>query len=319
MNVVVLGTGATIGTFANEQLGVNGFTARLDHVYPSWRHDYSHLNQAVLKCGSSNLDRIWTHIDLFAKFPQALGPNPYGPDISGQLRKALLRAYSLNDEVNELVNGPKIHGDFKLKHVLRGLRPGDAIVSFNWDTAAERIAEKLDVRLVVAAGPHVDPDRVNLIKPHGSLSWEDQGEHRPILWRDQDSSKPRVKPMEVERVHNGEYLQPLVLGAVPIKDELIKETQPNKELAAVILGQLSAMFDAVSRATEITVVGYTFPPEDAYARALLWEASRRRALDRPLKIAYHRRSNGKGVEDTLKQVFGDTVICSHEGAVSPPK
>ena len=142
------------------------------------------------------------------------------------LHRAVLDAYALTDERA----GVPMAADFTLKRLLGALMPGDALISFNWDTAAEHVAVKLGLDLV-PAGCAGAKDRVRLIKPHGSVSWphciaSPGSTECTVLW--EDSGAPRFRPMKPEDVSPGSpghFHEPLVLDAVPIKSELLAEVQ----------------------------------------------------------------------------------------------
>jgi hypothetical protein len=317
MKVVILGTGSTIGTLERvalaTELGVNGFTRRLSRVKPEWRNEYPSLARAVDDSGSENLDQIWTRMDYAGKLQRSLKRPTYPPETSGQLHRALLVAYSLADEVERL----DLDSCFTLKTALMDLGDGDVLISFNWDTVAERIARSPSLgKKLVASGPVLHGRSVNLVKPHGSLSWEDGGTPESVKWRD-DHGEPLLTPMPVERVHHGEYMQPLVLGAVPMKERLIKETQPNQTIYEVFADQWAAVVDAITGATALTVIGYRFPSEDGYGRFLLREAARRRRQPLPQIPYYALERDRAAVEQALREVFGDDARCSFKGPVDP--
>src|SRR5581483_5120999 len=124
MNVMILGTGSTIGTLGRitfaPELGVNGFTKRLSRVKPEWRQKLPHLASAIDESGFDNLDQIWTHIDYRGKLARSLRPlkiEPYHGDTSGELHKALVAAYSLTSEVEQV----DLDSTFTLKTALMGL------------------------------------------------------------------------------------------------------------------------------------------------------------------------------------------------------
>jgi len=317
--VVILGTGSTIGTltrvaFATE-LGVRGFVRRLTRKMPKWRSEYCHLAHAIDACGFEDLDQIWTHVDYAGKLHRSLSleRSPYHGDTSGQLHRALLVAYSLTDELEKL----DLDSSFTLKTALMQLGDGDVLISFNWDTTAERIADKLGKKLL-ATGPGLSRHSVNLVKPHGSLSWEDGGKPERTIWR-HDDGKPLLDPMDVNCVHPcpGKPMQPLVLGAVPMKERLIQETQKgNPKIYEIFADQWAAVVRAITEARALTVIGYRFPSEDGYGRFLLREAARRR--DRPLpEIPYYALEQDKAeIELALREIFGG-VQCDFKGPVSP--
>lgn len=316
MRVLILGTGATIGTLLGvasaAELGVLGFTKRLSRVKPRWRDEYAALARVIADCGSENLDQIWTHLDYTIKLQRSLGRNPYQPGTSGELHRALLDAYSLTDEIGKI----DLRSDFTLKTELTRLEEGDVLVSFNWDTSAERIATDLGKRLRVVLDRALDEHSVNLLKPHGSLSWEDGGTADLVRWH--DHGQPLLTPMPVESVHrDGRYMQPLVLGAIPMKERLIKETQPNQAIYEVFADQWGAVVEAIASATTLTVIGYRFPSEDGYGRFLLKEAARRRTAALAT-ISYHALETDKEeIERALREIFGPSVPLFFGGPASP--
>jgi hypothetical protein len=252
-------------------------------------------------------------MDYAGKLQRSLKRDPYPPETSGQLYKALLVAYSLTEEVGKLDLG----SSFTLKTALMDLGDGDVLISFNWDTIAERIAHDLG-RKLVASGPILYRRYVNLVKPHGSLSWEDGGDSDHMKWRG-SHGEPLLTPMPVKDVHPHprEYMQPLVLGAVPMKERLIKETQTNQAVYEIFADQWAAVVDAIACATALTVIGYRFPSEDGYGRFLLREAARRRHQPLPQIPYFALERDRADIEQALREVFGDDVQCSFKGPVDP--
>src|SRR5947209_8500860 len=81
----------------------------------------------------------------------------------------------------------------------REVRACDVIVSFNYDVVVEQLADSMGVELVQGPcarcrGRH---RCVQLIKPHGSLSWivERARDHSRVTWRADDGS-PLLRPMD---------------------------------------------------------------------------------------------------------------------------
>ena len=311
MRVLILGTGSTIGTLGKatdaKELGVLSFTKRLSRVRSRWRDEYPALARVIADCASENLDQIWTHLDYTVKLQRSLGGNPYEPETSGELHRALLDAYSLTEEIERI----DVHSDFALKTELMRLREGDVLVSFNWDTIGERIATDLGKGLASCDGV-IGKASVNLVKPHGSLSWEDGGREDRVKWH--DNGQPLLIPMRVDAVHppTGGYMQPLVLGAVPMKERLIAKTQDNRKIYEVFADQWAAVVNAIAAATTLTVIGYRFPSEDGYGRFLLKQAAKRRAT--PLSpVSYYALKNDDGIEEALRDIFGTGVACDLKG------
>jgi len=344
VKVVILGAGSTIGTFGNS-LGVAGFVTRLYEIHGlTWRAKYPKLAQAVEDSGSWNLDQIWTYVDYRAKLKRSLCPdlhcgkalNPtndksdectkadckgldYGPDGSGDIRRALLDCYSLDAECRTIADD----AEFTLKSELKSLASGDAVISFNWDVVAERVASRWGaVQLSATRRPPLHANLVNLIKPHGSLSWTDTGiqgaNGSGIVWCG-ESARPLLDCMKMNPNRQVSYPQPLVLGAVPYKDELLAGTQGNKDLYAIIADQWAAVVAAVERATNIVVIGYGFPPEDTYGRFLFRQGVKRRTPRVPPNIAYYTldREQEKAAM-ALRDIFGVGADCRFLGPVKGP-
>jgi hypothetical protein len=175
--------------------------------------------------------------------------------------------------------------------------------------------------LVQAPYPCSDK-HIRLIKPHGSLSWihESGTDGSSVTFR--DGFKPRLEAISTQNVHaDGNFKQPLVLGAVPIKSELLEEIQHSQgNLHETISDQWRETMDALSRATEVVVVGYRFPPEDAYGRFLLREAIRKRPLNTGLPtISYYALPEDRSaVEEAFRDIFSSAANYQFMGKVEPP-
>src|ERR1019366_8619457 len=322
MKVVILGAGSTIGTFNGASLGVDRFVDRLYYVRGvSWRDEYRGLCRVIGDCKSPpgktpSLDRVWTRIDYYSKLDRSLGTTP--GDASLDFHKALLDAYSLT--ADERAALAEADAEFTLKTILRPLDSGDALISFNWDTAAERVAKTLNLDLASA-----HESRIRLIKPHGSLSWrhcaaKPGSQECAVHWS--DNGAPLLEPMNPCDVvphdggQNAHFCEPLVLGAVPIKSELLREVQ--REHAGVyerVADQWAEVVRAITHASELVVAGYGFPPEDGYGHFLLREAAGRRGRT-PLSIVYYSLPIDRAkVEASMRDIFGDDVNYRFAGCV----
>jgi hypothetical protein len=138
--------------------------------------------------------------------------------------------------------------------------PGDVIVTFNWDTLVEKILceRKKEISL---KGP--DQKKVSVLKLHGSLSWAQ------FL----DGMVPR----------NSEYWEDLGDGLRHLKDHSYADLwdqadQPpfivppiyQKRIRGDFLGQIwRGALHSIVHATKIVVIGYSLPPEDLHARAMM--------------------------------------------------
>ena len=105
---------------------------------------------------------------------------------------------------------------------------------------------------------------------------------RKVTWHEHDGS-PKVDSLREDEVKRRR--EPLVLGAVPIKSELIREVQCGfPEIFEVVTRQWKAVVDALKKSNTVVVVGYSFPQEDLYGRFMFAEAMRYRKTN--LRVQY---------------------------------
>ena len=290
VKLFIFGAGATYGTLGRR--GVKGFGRELAARVPQWRTDplYSALvssAKAALRtrepdADNWDLDVAWTHLDYLAKLRRGLDGLGLAFD-DGQASVAIHRAaaavYSPLDcaYLSDAWRGAVL---FTLRDILKEVRAGDVVVSFNWDVLVEHLLVRhrfcgTSLRFVQA--PHeLSGDVVTIVKPHGSLSW---GREFPKAGDAPDflpGPAPLLDPMLPAEI--SDRRQPLVLGAVPIKSELLKEVQWRHTFVhRRIMEQWSALCRALRDAEEVQAVGYGFPPEDQYGLFMLREAARLRS------------------------------------------
>jgi hypothetical protein len=128
---------------------------------------------------------------------------------------------------------------------------------------------------------------------------------------------PLLDSLNVWDVVRGESgTEPLVLGAVPLKSELIREVQCcySCNVFRVVTEQWRVVVEAVRDANVIVIVGYGFPPEDVYGRFLLEEGARQRRK-RLKRIEYYNIGNDS--EPTIRKIFGAHVKIAYKGPVLP--
>jgi hypothetical protein len=142
-----------------------------------------------------------------------------------------------------------------------------------------------------------------------------------VSWREDDGS-PLLKSLDVDEV-NMCIKEPILLGAVPIKSELIEEVQRCGgclEVHTVIARQWEHLILGLSRADQLTVLGYSFPKEDHHGRFLFQEAIRRRK-GRRLPIEFYELDRREVKEQTraaICNVFGSVATgVTYRGPVEP--
>jgi len=227
-------------------------------------------------------------MDYYAKLQPAIGrPRPWSNE-SPQFKKALLKVYGQRCDQQAEQLPP--NDSYTLGNILKKeLQLGDQLISFNYDTVVERLARCIGIPLRSASTENTK-DAIVLVKPHGSTSWplELPTPDRP---GNVTSAAPDGGPLfdSLTDAHVDARQEPLVLGAVPIKSELIREVQRCNDTPAVfttIQDQWKAVVKAISSADSLIIVGYSFPREDQYGRFLMQEGVRQRN-GRRLDIAFY--------------------------------
>lgn len=323
MKVYFIGAGATAGTLP---LGPNKqqtapVAARFGETLagmPRWEQDFPALNKVVQHLGIPvrrvDLETLWACMDYYAKLAPALpSPAPWRGE-SPELKKLLLRLYGKNcDAAAEVLPA---RNDYTLGNLAANtIKPGDVVVSFNYDTVVERLIRRLGPSIRMACGTF-SGGQIHLVKPHGSVSW--------LIARDIRTSDGSGKPLfdsldESDVVDHG----PLLLGAVPIKSELIREVQGTLGTPSVfetVMSQWRAVTTAVRDATALVAVGYGFPREDHYGRFLVKEGLRHRKKPLELIEFYELPKRAASTASAIVETFmveGDVRIA-WRGPVTRP-
>jgi len=323
MRVVIIGAGGTKGT-VRDCPTVEGFGKALARRHPSWRKEYTVLAQAVADLWPEqhrasddwSLQDLWERLDYYAKLHPALSRPGYGGQASRELRKVILDVYGrcLIDRVSDLLS--KGEG-FVIRDILGELGPGDTLISFNWDLIAEYVLSDLGHKLVQV--PHHDTrESVCLVKPHGSLSWPHV--KRQGVQFQHPCGRPLMDPMMACELEHGKP-EPFVLGAIPIKSELIRTLQETlgTDAYSVVINQWREVVEAIRKARDIVVVGYSFPEGDHYGRFLFREAVSMRSCGRIEHVSFYEKSDyqiRQRMCHVLQSVFHPTVPPEWKGEVA---
>lgn len=193
-------------------------------------------------------------------------------DFAGfELRRAVAYIYGKSIEA-EIENAVNARGS--VAQEIGKLKPGDCVISFNYDLLDERILEKRHKGKWVRAYPWLDfagqEETIILCKPHGSLNWlqrvPENGRRVQLL----------PEPMREDEIDykKGATLQPGIVGPVPFKSEIIvPEIQGSvNSFHELLVAQWSWAMRRISEAQELVIMGYGFPAEDLHARFLFKEA-----------------------------------------------
>ena len=319
MKVFFIGAGASKGTFHSTGTLVPvaaEFGEVIQAIDPQWADNYPALFRIVehlhLPLDRWGLEPVWTCMDYYAKLHKAIPNSPPWSDESRQMKKALLEVYGrrCDDAANQL----PLTDSYTLGRLIRNeLNSGDIIISFNYDTIVERLARRFGHTLLSVCAQEQDRKKgITLAKPHGSTSWTldlnrvgrgspqhviSVGEHGEVLLNS-------LEPVDVDN-----HREPLVLGAVPIKSELIREVQDfcgSPQVFQTIARQWRTVVEAIRDADSVVVVGYSFPQGDEYGRFLLQEGMRLR--NSRLSVEFFELQNKKCErEKAIKSAFDSLV------------
>ena len=288
--VFIAGAGCSRGTLDGHECLrppiAKDFVTDLKSRVPEWAVEYPEISKVVeyLKKTTQHigLEELWTCIDLHAKFPEAF-PIPWTPrgQVVWELKRLLVRLYgrtcdALADDVSE-------SDCSTVAAIARRIETGDSLISFNYDTVVERVVKNLSGKML-RHGKDLRPGTIRFAKPHGSASWI----IRNLNYRLSDG-EPIWDSVTEADVKLG--TDPLLLGAVPLKSELIFEVQEYYRairVFEVIREQWRTLANAVATAERIVVLGYSFPKEDTYGRFFFREGmSMRTPLDLPLHVDFY--------------------------------
>lgn len=155
--------------------------------------------------------------------------------------------------------------------VTKTLKPGDAILTFNWDLLLESsMYANLPVERISycpLASDEVDPSKITLIKLHGSLDWLDNNEWRPAPGSENEWE---VIGHDIWKAKNSRYFASTSVGVpafiIPPTSRKIYDQHPD-------IRQLwDAAFGLIRETKEIYIIGYGFPKTDIHAQALVQSA-----------------------------------------------
>jgi hypothetical protein len=160
------------------------------------------------------------------------------------------------------------------------LKPGNVVVTSNWDLFVEWYACCRGIRLRLGGWPH--DSTLTLIKLHGSLDWTEQrfrkdgygdGDYA-VLRELQNSSPPRGI-----KIKSGDMLRIRAVENMSKSWQFIKARtkRPHMIMMAqgktVEMGPIQSMWDdaytALCAANELRIIGYSLPVDDVEIRTLL--------------------------------------------------
>jgi hypothetical protein len=163
------------------------------------------------------------------------------------------------------------------------VKPGDVMISFNWDFMVDLALEHDQRDFSVVYTYPSSRDSVVLLKPHGSIDWFE---------KDKLSGDKKTQ-REMKHRASGIYFYPYFdLAENPdLLDRLPFIVPPlfSKQYAGFLKRVWRHVYHAVGAATELYIIGYSLPQEDQFARLVVGRAiqqnnSRRKAGQKPLPV-----------------------------------
>jgi len=332
-SVLLLGAGASRGTLGECAPVSPEFGTYLKRTISNWMEEYLYLAAAIrflsqrltdVSQESWALDKVWGAIDTRVKLQRIWGldlpsmPSPHGWDSWGiagfELTLVLARV------LGELLEAPieeavKRGGSIIVE--IEKLKPGDCVISLNYDVLVERILDDVE-KSWTRATPWYDAihtGTILLCKPHGSLNWKGyfpENGH-PVEFLNGPMKEREITP----KCH------PCLVAPVPFKSEIIDSAlqltlAPN--LFHLLVAQWRSAIERLSKAGRLVVMGYGFPPEDLHAHYLFAEAAAKREKDEKLQIEVFETCEQRfgEVRREIDKIFGPSgckYSCEYKGAV----
>jgi len=200
-------------------------------------------------------------MDVYVQFSAKVkSSHKFDPDDVEELKDELLAAISVN--LSERTAKVKIQSTqfFRLAQVMR---PGDVVVSFNWDLLLESALTELKRNW----NYELRDDKLALLKPHGSVDWFDS---------ETTSIKASLTSPVIEQIGRLRVFQyfrmprlssPMTPVIVP---PLMRKEWKYKEFDRI----WRCVWRALRTADEIHIVGFSLPPEDLHVRFVMRSAVR---------------------------------------------
>jgi hypothetical protein len=286
MKAFIFGAGASSGTVGAPV--TDAFGRALNACNTRWRTEYPGLCKVVdylrIPEDAWSLDTVWTCLDYYDKLQGIFGNDlPWSHHrMEVELSRALLDVYGESND--RAVDRLPLHDRYTLGELLtHEVQAGDRLISFNYDTTIERLASRFGLSLQAAHAGDGSSD-LQLIKPHGSTSWSKDQSGGVTTHGPQGQVLLDALPSEAVC----DAFQPILVGAVPFKSELIRQLQSQARtprVHEVIVEQWKAIVRTLREAEEMVILGYSFPKEDCYGHFLVREALRQRR--RPPRVAFY--------------------------------
>jgi hypothetical protein len=230
------------------------------HFHSSWRN-YPHFEELL------------SLMDVYVEFSSKVkSSHKFEPDEVDELKDDLLAAITAS--LSEKTQSIKI-SNTQFFRLAKLLRPGDAVVTFNWDLLVEKALTDLGLDWDY----ELQNCKIALLKPHGSIDWFDNDTTKiktslttPVI---DDIGKLRVfQKFRMPRV--GSPITPIIVPP------LVKKKWEYLEFDRI----WRSTWRALRTANEIHVIGFSLPPEDLHVRFVIRSAIRinEQTRSRPLTV-----------------------------------
>jgi hypothetical protein len=180
MRAFLFGAGSSFGTLKDQDACpplAKDFGPALSKQ-EGFAENYKNLSAAAPQVDRNlseiGLDELWTCIDYYAKLSGidancALGPRPDWLDPAVDELKTMALLWLYGQRCDLAADALPDSDECTLIRLLRSTQPGDVVISFNYDTIIERLANRFERNIRHSRCP--PGDFVRFLKPHGSASW----------------------------------------------------------------------------------------------------------------------------------------------------
>ena len=188
------------------------------------------------------------------------------------------------------------------------VRTGDTFITFNWDLTLERALEdnRENPSYWYSYPPNSSGDEsITVLKPHGSVDWYRKTDLPPKKFKGRvqslDESVSVFTQFDFSEIPEMANCTPVIVPPVATKDfshDILKRTW-------------QGVYRAVSRATDLYIIGYSLPKEDQFARLVLGRALRNNILKsgkkRKLPLRVVIVNPDETAETTFRRLLGPDI------------
>jgi hypothetical protein len=266
--------------------------------------------------GVANLESLLTYLELYGSFPGTnFNLNPWTPSDSDDIRhvvtyRFLEYQYDLNKSTWQGgANGGTVA---KVSKAWAGLiKPGDVILTFNWDILHEVILWRYGLWSYLdgydfkcdTQGQREQPSKTLMLKLHGSVNWVQEDEDDLVGYiADVKDFFPDSKDWDWRPHHKEAQADS---GRKLVLPTYLKDISSNRELLDI----WTKAYRVIAEARELVVVGYSLNAADHPARLLFGSALLENAtLDRVTVVS----PNGGEWPQFLPRTNKEIVLVRHK-------